>query len=230
MSLYFSSQVFVVLALISSVLTVLFGAAATSQKNREDEKLRKTHQAELLAKSDQVAELNTQIIALQGEGMRELQHQTSLLTGGSSFPIMSFTQKPDHLPMTFFMELWVRGRYPLRDFSYRATISHGDNSRGCEIRGEAQTLRPSTPISVREVPIEVSQAHETTVRMRYFANNGVWHQTTVFRMNGDSEVEMKTTLHPDHDATMLLVNTDFGEPLPTILLSDREATKYRNEN
>ncbi|HAT86948.1 MAG TPA: hypothetical protein DCS30_13990 [Rhizobiales bacterium] len=224
MSLYFSSQVFVILALISSVLTVLFGAAATYQKDREDEKLRKTHQTELLAKSDQVAELNTQIIALQGEGMRELQHQTSLLTGGSSFPIMSFTQKPNHRPTTFFMDLWVRGRYPLRDFSYRATIPHSNNPR--DIRGDAHTLRPSTPISVREVPIEVTQDHETTVRIRYFANNGAWLQTTVFRMNEHSDIEMKTTIHPDHDTSMLLVDTEFGEPLPTILMSDRNATRY----
>lgn len=225
MSLYFSSQVFVIAALVCSVLTVLFGAAATHQKDRETTKLNEEHKSELLGKSEEIATLNARIINLQGKGMDELLHQTALLTGGNSFPVMSFVESKDSSPRVFHADLWVRGKYPLRDFTYRGTITSSKNIQ--RIQGSTTVLRPASPTKVSEIPIEITLDNETVFRATFFANNGVWHQTTTFRLNSSHKVEMKTILHPDNNKDLLLVKTEFGQGLPVGTFEDYYATRYQ---
>ncbi len=225
MNLYFSSQFYVGAALILGVLTLLCGAAANHLKERNTARIDKKHQAEILEKSDEIAVLSAEVIRLQGDGIDELKHQTGLLTGGNSFPIIVFSPFEDGDPTIVVATLYVRGRYPLRDISWQIRISDADGTHRSV--GNIDLHRPLRPMALGKLKIKWDNQEVISATILIQANNGNWGQKIDLRLDENGKIESKFLVQTDDLNRTTLLEVEYGKPVPFGTMEQYQENQYR---
>lgn len=220
-----NSSFFSIAALLCGVGTLAFGFLATYHKDKETKELQRDYQEEITSKTDKIEELNGLVINLQTQGLQELSHQTNLLTGGSTYPVIVFSETGAENSGRFASQLWAVGRYPLHNFAARASVKTPLGTINSEIQGSRiPQYRPMNLDLVVDVSAEIDKA----VTIRFFADNGVWIQKTEFRKTDDGKYQTKTVVFPDNQPENLLISADFGEGITMGPLADVFTTQYQN--
>lgn len=220
-----NSSFFSIAALLCGVGTLAFGFLATYHKDKETKELQRDYQEEITSKTDKIEELNGLVINLQTQGLQELSHQTNLLTGGSTYPVIVFSETGAENSGRFTGQLFAVGRYPLHNFSARASVTSPLGTTNSDFK--VQKIRQYTPTGL-DLAVNVSTEINQTVTIRFFADNGTWIQKTEFRKTDDGKYQTKTLVYPDNQPENLLISSDFDEGISMGPLADVFTTQYQN--
>jgi len=121
-------------------LIVGFSAFKASINQQKTEKEAYNLRKKLSTETAEVKRLSELTIKLQNENLKEMKHQTNLLTGGDSFPFI-FPSFPHAMKGYFDLGLWHFGKYSLYDLEIRITDFKKMNF-------EASKTAPGRPIFI----------------------------------------------------------------------------------
>lgn len=221
-----TSQLATILSGAFSILVVIFSIWAFVLKNNEEKISQIEFEQKLTQKTDKIEELNGKIIDLQGEGIEALKHQTNMLTGGNSYPILLLSHSQTETTYLWHASLFVSGKYSLKDFSY--VISITQNKKTKKFPSKKTNLRQMTLHSLGDI-IDLRTDANSKINIRFFAQNGTWHQKIEFRKSEKGEYQFKSTLLADDLNKGIIINeSKFGEGTKLGNFTDLDSIRYKN--
>ena len=190
-------------------MIVASGALKASIDQKKSEQKATQLAEQLRDRTEELQRYQALTIELQGQAIEELKHQTSMLTGGNSYPLLIVNQDPEH-PYLFKSELWVSGRYPLFNFSMSVHINNGPNN------GETKTyaideVKQLSPMPINDLVFDLQSEPNISANIRFFARNGVWNEFITFRKTDSGEYQREIRLTPQHGQKEPLVYCKFED-------------------
>ena len=206
-------------------IIVAAGAFKTSidQKKSEEEATKLSKM--LKAKTEQVQKYQELTIHLQGEAIEELKHQTGMLTGGKSYPLLIVFGEHDQ-PYMVAPELMVGGQYPLFNFTMTIYVKNGPQ-KGKKYEYRLDELRQMTPTKISDLKLDLREENNLKLYVRLSARNGYWEQFIKFRKNDEGKYQNEIRLIAPHKSKVPIVQTNFEDDfIPVGKLSDIKSFEY----
>lgn len=211
---------YALLTLLGAVI-VAFGAFTSSIEQKRSEKA-------LVEANEEIRQLSALTIQLQDENNKELKHQTSMLTGGNTFPIVAFSCKDNEAPHIFEPALFASGKYPLFNFSMKININNWDQAKKNEYLYEIPELKQISPNYLdKDLVFDVEKFPNLTINIRTSARNGTWSQQVKFRKIADGKYQYETSVIP-YGEKIPLINKQFNQDSISIgSMSNIESLKFK---
>lgn len=195
-----------IITLVSAVF-IAIGAFNSSIGQQKAERKNEEMKIELKNKTDEISQLQKLTIQLQAENKQKLQEQYDFITGGNSYPTLTFSSVPDK-PHIFVPTLWVDGVNPLYKFSMRISYTNSDMKN---IEYACDEIRQITPQNFTDLFFDLSKNPTLELNVRFMARNGSWNQSIEFRKNDKGEFQYKTQVIAHHGDKTPLVNKEFDD-------------------
>ena len=197
--------------------------ASIDQKKSEEKATKLTKMLE--AKTEQLQKYQELTIQLQGEAIEELKHQTGMLTGGNSYPLLIVFGEHDK-PFLIVPELMVGGQYPLFNFTMKIYVKNGPQ-KGKKHEYKLDELRQMTPTKISDLVFDLRKENNLELYVRLSARNGYWEQFIKFRKNDKGKYQNEIRLIAPHKSKAAILQTSFDDDSISIgKLSDIRSFEY----
>tara|TARA_B100000508_G_C11402660_1_gene249137 strand:+ start:132 stop:659 length:528 start_codon:yes stop_codon:yes gene_type:complete len=164
---FINQHKYALIAFIGAFLVAIGTFSSSLEQKKSEDKAAELNK-KLQKESMEVKRLQELTITLQEHQNQELQHQTNLLTGGNSYPLVIVTPKSNDEPHLYELSLWVSGKYPLFGFSMQTiyTDTQGDIQT---VRYQMDEIIPMRPISMTDLKFDLQNNPDMKITVRMSA-------------------------------------------------------------
>lgn len=195
---------------LTGALIVAFGAFKSSIDQAKAEKKLSAANEVIRHQTSEIRELSKLTVSLQDKTIKELIHQTSMLTGGNTYPVLTVSDDPKNNPGIYTAQLFAVGKYPLHNFSIQIHSQNHTNKVISTSFG-SQEIKQSSPLNIPELKLDINKNPTLKLIIRFSARNGIWTQEIEFRKNTDKTIQYRTIVYSDFDKSNPLTEKKFED-------------------